>query len=55
MSRIEGVPLVKECEPFAFLEALSWASSLGFHNVIFDSDAKLMVVAVLSPSGDRSA
>lgn len=29
-SRIEGIPLVKECEALALCEALFWAMSFGF-------------------------
>lgn len=54
MSRIEGVPLVKECEAFSLLKALLWASNLSFQNVVFESDSKIVVDVVLFPSDDHT-
>lgn len=51
---IAGVPLVKECETIALLEAISWAVDLGFHSVIFESDAKLVVDVVHSSHDDQT-
>lgn len=53
-SRIDGVPMVKECEALTLLEAIVMALDYGFHRVLFKTKAKHVVDAIQSIETDHS-
>lgn len=53
-SPIGSFPPVRECEALAILDALKWISSREDRNVIFESDAKVVVDAIYDDTSDHS-
>lgn len=48
MDRLTGLKHVHECEAIGLLEAMSWTSDMGFTNVVFECDLKMVIDAINS-------
>ena len=52
--RFHGLPPVRDCEALGLLGALEWVVESGLQQVIFETDAKLVVDAINSSEDDIS-
>ena len=43
MMKLLGLPIVKECEVLALLEAISSVHTLGYNQVLFETDSQMVV------------
>lgn len=54
MDKMKGLDSVRECEAIGLAEAMLWVYEAGYTNVVFESDAKVVVDAVKSNEEDRT-
>ncbi|XVE88930.1 hypothetical protein DITRI_Ditri19aG0109600 [Diplodiscus trichospermus] len=54
MRKLPGLPRVHECEALTLQEALSWVRDLGYSQVIFETDSKMVIDGLHANSPNHS-
>lgn len=54
MDKLEGLDSVRECEAIGLAEAMLWVHEAGYTNMVFESDAKVVIDAIKSSEENRA-